>query len=635
VALGRLMLLLWAALALLLPSCRCSDTDVIAQLVEMDGQVQRDWESRQEQWETTAVGAEFRMGDGVRSRDQSSAALRLTGDARLKLTPNTVVRFLTDTERGHVGLDVAVGTAELETKSEALRINSSIGVVVIDPGTQLQLRKSERGLRFAIAVGRARIEHADGATSEVGAGKGIEIGIGGVVLDRFDFDPKGGTQASTAPSAASAEAPEDTKADIIANTTGANADRRAPGGSWEKLPAGTTKLAPGTGIRVGRATTVEVQRGRQKATLNQGEFVVGVPGGYLIQAVKGPVRLTSGGRTSVSVPGGVIVARGSNTSAEVEAGGEQGTRVQVHVGEVEVRGRKTDVLGGGESGLLSRDGELSISGRGPSQVDLVVNAGEDFTVHDPKPPTAIGFRLGGKCPQGSVLSLGAEQWASRGAQVNAAVSTGRHSYQVRCLGPDGPQAEVVAQGRAIVLRDAGTAPIASKAPVTHVNADGRRYTVLYQNRLPKITVGWAAAPVAPSYTLIVDGRSIRTSSPNHAFGSGRLGEGRHTIRFRAATNPLRRSRPTTIVISFDNATPTASLDALSDTRFTPDSSVTIAGKSLPGWQVSVGGKELKLDGQSRFSGEVKVPEGHSALTVKFSHPRRGTHYYLRRPKRKP
>jgi hypothetical protein len=331
----------------------------------------------------------------------------------------------------------------------------------------------------------------------------------------------------------------------------------------------------------------------------------------------------------------VIVARGSNTSADVEAGGKKGTEVRVHLGEVEVRGRKTDVLSGGESGLLSRDGELSISGRGPTHVDLVVNAGDSFTVHDPKPPTAVGFRLAAQCPQGSVLSFGATQWAGGEAQVNASINTGQHSYQVRCLGPDGPQAEVVAQGRVIVVRDAGTAPIASKAPVTHVETDGRRYTVLYQNRLPKITVGWAAAPVAPSYTLTIDGRSIRTATPNHAFASGRLGEGTHTVRFRAATNPLRRSRRTTIYIRFDNAMPTASLDALSKPAFTRDGSVTISGKSLPGWQVSVGGKELKLDGQSRFRGEVQVPEGHSALTVMFSHPTRGTHYYLRRSQKKP
>jgi hypothetical protein len=297
---------------------------------------------------------------------------------------------------------------------------------------------------------------------------------------------------------------------------------------------------------------------------------------------------------------------------------------------VEVQGKTTSTLHGGESGLLKKTGELTVGGRGPGSVDLIVNAGDSFTVHDPRPPTAIGFKLGGQCPKGVVVQLGTQPWAGRGGQANVPVDAGRHSYQVRCLGPDGPEKQSVAEGRVIVLRDAGTAPIASGAPTSHVNTDGRRYTVLYQNNLPRITVGWAGAPEAPSYTLVVDSRRIGTSSPNYAFSAGALTEGNHTLRFEAATVPSRKSRLTHVAIRFDNAMPTASLDPIGG-AVGADGKVLVAGKALPGWTVSVGGEKLELDGQSRFRGNATLPDGHDALPVKFEHPTRGTHYYLRRP----
>ena len=627
-ALTRALLLLLACAVILgLPSCRCSDANVVAELLEFDGTIQRDWADKLDQWQGAEEGEKFQLGDGVKSGDKSTATLKLHGNALLKLTPKTMVRFLTEATPAHLGMDVMLGEATLETTDQGLRIASSIGAVVIEPGSQLRMSKSERGVRFEIAVGRARVESTDGKSTDLGAGKGIEVGVGGAVLEEYDVDAK---PTEDPKAAAEPEEADDTNAPIMAHTTGNSASMRPPGGSWQKLAPGSKQLQPGTGVKVTGDSSVTIQRGKQSATLKDGEFVVGVPGGYLIQAVKGPVRLSSGGQASVSVPGGVIVAKGSDTSADVTVGGKDGTRIQVHLGDVEVQGKSTTTLYGGESGLLKEDGELSVGGRGPGSADLIVNAGDSFTVHDPGPPTNIGFKLGGQCAKGAVVRLANQQWAGRGGQANVPVKAGRHSYEVNCLGPDGPEKESVAKGRVIVLRDAGTASIASGAPTSHVNTDGRRYTVLYQNNLPRITVGWAGAPEASSYTLVVDARRIRTSSPNYAFPSGALTEGTHTVRFEAATVPSRKSRQTRISIRFDNAMPTASLDPIGG-KVGSDGTMLVAGKALPGWSVSVGGKKLNLDGQSRFRGSAALPEGHDALPVKFEHPSRGTHYYLRRP----
>jgi hypothetical protein len=626
----RALVFLLLALVAALPSCRCSDVEVVARLVELSGTIQRDWSDRLEQWEAAAVEAEFTVGDAVRSGDKSTAVLTLQGNARLSLTPKTVVRFLKEASPGAVGMDVSVGSASVETTDQELRITSSIGAVVVEPGTQMRMSKSDRGLRFEVMVGKARIERGDQATSVLAAGQGIEVAIGGAVVERFALDQDGQDKNKDQKAAAAEEKPDE-KADIFAHTVGNGASMRAPGGNWQKLASGSRKLDPGTGVRVKGDTTVTVQRGKQQATLREGEFVVGLPGGYLVQAVRGPVRLSSGGKTSISVPGGVIVAKGSDTSADVLVAGKRGTSVRVHVGQVEVRGKATNLLSAGEGGVLSRSGELSITGRGPGHADLVVSGGDSFTVHDPRPPTVIGFRLGGGCEQGAVVVVGGQQWAARGGQANASFSPGRRGYKIHCLGPDGPQAEAVAQGTVILVRDAGTQALARRAPTTHVNTDGRRYTVLYQNRLPTITVGWANAPEAPAYTLQIDSRSIRTTGPNYAFGSGTLQEGTHTVRFEAASVPPRRSRRTTIAIRFDNATPTASLEPVPDAQFEQGATATISGKALPGWKVTVGGQELKLDGQSRFRGSAKMPDNQRSLPVKFQHPTRGVHYYLRRP----
>jgi len=625
-----LLVLLGSLLLSLLPACRCSDSAIIARLDTANGTIERDFAQRLQQWEAAAIGSEFRMGDGVKSGAQSTATLTLTGNAKLSLTPKSVVRFLKDIQEGQLGMDVEVGTANLETGDQELKVLSSVGAVVIEPGTQMRMSRSERGIRFEIAVGSARIDRGAAGVTALDAGRGIEVAVGGAVVEEYAVGEAAVTDAGAVAEAAAEEPAEDPNAEITADTSGNGAQMRAPGGSWQKLAPGTAKLEPGTGVRVTGDSAVTVRRGKQSATLRQGEFLVGAPGGYLVQAVKGPVRLASGGQTAVSVPGGVIIAKGSDTSADVQVDGKKGTSISVHVGEVEVRAKETSTLRGGEDGVLSEAGELSVSGRGPGTADLVVNAGDTFTVHDPRPPTAVGFRMGGACEKGAVAVVGKQQWAGRGGQINVPMPPGRHPYQVKCLEPDGP-GKVVAHGNVLILHDAGTAPIAQTAPTSHVNTDGRRYTVLYQNRLPRLTVGWAGAPPASSYTLVVDGRRFTSGSPNHAFGSGELHEGTHTVRFEAATDPPRQSRRTTIHIRFDNATPTASLDPVSAEQVASGSGVTISGRALPGWEVSVDGKPIPLDGQSRFRGKADVPAGQSSLPVKFEHPTRGTHYYLRRP----
>jgi hypothetical protein len=84
-------------------------------------------------------------------------------------------------------------------------------------------------------------------------------------------------------------------------------------------------------------------------------------------------------------------------------------------------------------------------------------------------------------------------------------------------------------------------------------------------------------------------------------------------------------------IRFDNATPAASIVSPADGSFGPGAQVKVAGTAAPGSTVSVGGVELTQDDQHRFSGDVQAPSAERALAIRFVHPQRGAHIYLRRP----
>jgi hypothetical protein len=378
---------------------------------------------------------------------------------------------------------------------------------------------------------------------------------------------------------------------------------------------------------------MDVTRGGEHATLRgAGEFVVAEAGRSFIQTHGGGVAFASVSQdVQVSVPGGTIVVK-TGSSADVRVDTEA-AKVAVAAGTVELRGPSgSEQLSAGEEGTLGTQGKTGVAGRGPGYVDFVAGGGS-FAVHDPKPPTAIGFPTGSACPEGAIVDVGGKgKLRSRGTGVvSVLVPAGAHKYQVFCVTGTGVSNQPATSGSVSVLRDAGTARIPRTAATTLVDTDGRNYTVLYQNILPKISVRWPNAPAGSSYTLTASSPGGKTeyhssSTAAWSFPSGALREGTHRLTFDAGSA---RSKTTTLELRFDNAAPTATLTSPSD-GFAPGSTVTVAGAALEGWSISAGGRELPLDGQQRFSGEVTAPGGERALAVQFVNPRRGVHYYLRR-----
>jgi hypothetical protein len=271
---------------------------------------------------------------------------------------------------------------------------------------------------------------------------------------------------------------------------------------------------------------------------------------------------------------------------------------------------------------------------GPERVSIAAAAGESFTVHAARLPVAVAFELAGRCPGEAALVLDGKPRARGGAQVSAAFGGGRHGYELRCVQPDGGLApDALAGGHVTALRDGGSAPLPLRAPTTVVDADGKRYTVLFQNLLPRIDLRWPNAPRSTAYSVRVEsegrGTSERqTSKPELSFAAGMLREGSHRLTF--STPQGVRSRTTTLEIRFDNAAPRASVTKPRDGSFTPGSTVEVAGVALPGYQVSLPGGAIELDNQFRFAGSAVTTHARPDVALRIESPRGGVHYYVRR-----
>jgi hypothetical protein len=144
-------------------------------------------------------------------------------------------------------------------------------------------------------------------------------------------------------------------------------------------------------------------------------------------------------------------------------------------------------------------------------------------------------------------------------------------------------------------------------------------------------VRWPSAPSGGPFSLTLrsqgKARQFSSAGPSFALPGGTLGEGSHELWFEGGGQ---RSRTTTVAVQFDNAAPTASISSPAEQGFARGARVAVAGTALPGWSVFAGGQELGQDSQQRFAADVQAPGDVRALLIRFSHPQRGVHYYLRR-----
>lgn len=263
----------------------------------------------------------------------------------------------------------------------------------------------------------------------------------------------------------------------------------------------------------------------------------------------------------------------------------------------------------------------------PGRAHLEISVGESPTIHDPTPtPIAVRLDFGADCPGRGLVTLRSgrrtTRWAGEGSAI-VTLSPGRNVYALECGG-------AVRRGSMTVRRDDGSTRLQSIAPRNVVDTDGRTYDVLYQNALPIITVRWRGEGGSATLHMSTGERERTLPAPGARaeLRSGEVGEGTHRVWFMVGG---RRSPETTLRIRFDNAAATAMIrEPSASTPLAPGGTVHVSGAVLPDTDVRAGGSALVVDPQLRFEGDVTVPTQTDALVIRFSHPRRGVHYYLRR-----
>ncbi len=610
------------------------DPKTLARLVELTGTgIQRDFAAQPKQWQKAELGAQFAIGDAVRSDAASKASIIFVDESQLQLQPSTTVRFLADettdpSKRGQT-LDIETGEALLIASGRDLMLRTHVGLAVLQANGRLRITRNGENADYRVELGEVRFRDASGAETRIRAGENMEIGIGMAVMRRNAAAAKPDANAEP-----DANVEPDAPKGVLVNVGDAGITARDARGAWQELPQGEHTLEAGTGLRLPNNTSVKITRGKDRAVLRGvGEFVLGA-GAMLFEIRSGEAQLDAADEdVEVIVPGGLIVAKAvdGGTDATVRISGGQGV-LKVDRGEAAFKG-----LNGSESVASGDEWRWAAANvapddaqqeAGPDYFNLVARAGESFVVHAPEVPVAVAIDFRAKCGGDGFVELTSGKQRGRGTgRANLLMQSGSRAYAVRCADAKGGPGKLVARGAITVLRDAGTGKLPPSAPTSYVEADGRSYTIYYQNQLPDISVRWPNAPKADTYRLEVDGTALDLDKPEHIIKSGSLRDGTHSLAFHAQD---RKSRAATIEISFDNAAPKASLFVPADRSFSPGSSVNIEGVALRGWKVELDGGTIETDASDRFAGQVATSAERPDIAVRLSHPRLGTHYYLRR-----
>jgi hypothetical protein len=619
--------------------CDACGQAAVATLSSADGAVSRDEAAEPLSWADAPLGTVFGLGDAVRTGDGAHAQLGLAAGGILDLGPATIVRFSTSPGAGGAGAALEVGEAEIE--GGEIVLDTIIGQARLERGTRVRIARGDTST-LSVLVGRATIETA-AERVDLAAGQGLVVDVGGAIIERTGR-PEGAADAGPAraetPDAGSAAVPDAVDAgalapDAVAIAVHGRVRVRGEGQTrWTALGEGES-LTRGSRVAVPRGATLEVRTANGTAVVRGAAEVVVGAGGSLVDASSGRLEVrTDTGEITVHVPGGVIVARaeGGPGEARVDVGAD-GSRVEAVRGAVDVRGEDGDrTLRAGEHATLGEEGALAEVDRVPDRPDVAIDAGESPYLHDPETPTAVRIRVGSACAGDAIVEVargssfrGAPAYRGSGSVVVVAPS-GSSRYRVRCATADGVETEVRATGSLRVSRDAGSQPLPRGAPASVVDADGRPYTVLYQNQLPAITVRWPRAPRGP-YVLEVrasGGARVeeRSASPSVSLASGRLAEGTHRIADGSARTP-----ETTLRIEYDNAAPAAYLRP----SMVEGGAMSIEGAAFEGATVAIGGAPVELDAQRRFRASATIPGDETCVAVRISHPQRGVHYYLRCP----
>jgi ferric-dicitrate binding protein FerR (iron transport regulator) len=618
--------------------CGCgSGSDVLATVTMVSGGVlQLDDFAPPIAWQNTGVGAQAKAGDALRTDAKATARLQLADRSEITLQPDCILRFRPGQDGHEAEFDLLQGDAYVQTGENELPLHTTVGIATLRPGARIQLQRSGDALHILLHVGEATFRTVDGKDVALKQGESLKLEIGAAIIRESAHGHAAGVQAEKKSQPLLLEVPE------------GGVKARGPNEpSYHALPNGTSAILPGTSLNVAPGSRAILRREDDSVELfGAGDFRV-TGEGPLVTAKRGKLRFQSKSRdVLVVVPGGKILARAA------DGGSEADLEVGAHTGRLAVaRGRVIWNSGADEKQIapgeplewsLPADGAETdtkpgdrpqpgdpLQPKAPEKVSFTVSAGESFVVHAPELPVALGVTAPSNCQGDALVELnGGARYRGTGT-VKVWLDAATRSIGTRCA--DKP-AKTTLRAQVRVLEDAGTRKLPARPPMSNVEADGRGYTIYYQNQPPDIHVRWPSPPDTTAYQLDVDGNVQKLNAPEYTFTSGALADGQHRVTFSALS---RRSRTTAVEVRFDNTAATASLNAPRDRGFAPGSEVEIEGVLLPAWKVSVDGGTIEKVGDSRSQGRITTTSGAPDFAVRLSHKKLGTHYYVRRAAESP
>ena len=607
----------------------CDQREKLARLIEISGgTVQRDDAEPAETWEQVELGADFAEGEGLRTPAQSAAVVQFPDGSELFVKPGSVVRFRAAGNPDERSVDLVSGEAVIRAGGKATQLRTHVGLAMLKPGAMLQLIRSANGLRVHLEVGDASFRMLDGKDVVLSAGEDLRLEIGAAVIR----EPSASARADPQPEAASALQLQVTRAEVRART------KQEAGARL--LAVGASSLQADTELVLSGSGSATLLRELDRVQLEGGEYRID-DAENLLSAHRGKLRMHAESHdVHIAVPGGWIIARAANGGSEAEIDlDDKQAELRVVRGEVSwQRGAAQKQvtpgqplrwqLAAAEPATPDTQAEGPTFAESPDRVSLAVRAGESFVLHAPELPVALELKSESGCTGSLVAELnGGAHYRGTSTSVKLWLDDKSRSYSLRCQTPEGKLSKPSARANVRALHDAGTRDLPPRAPTSLVDADGRGYTIYYQNQLPDVRIRWPSPPEASGYQLDVDGKALALKAPEHTFNSGGLRDGVHRLTFSAKE---RRSRTTTVEVRFDNTATTASLSAPRDRSFSPGADVEIEGVLLPAWKVSLDGGMIEKVGEDRFHGRIVTTQQNPDFAVRLFHPRLGTHYYLRR-----
>ncbi len=615
-----------ALVALSAVACGDKAPKTIAELIEVvEGGAKK--AKNDGKWSTASKGDKFTIGDQLRTDDEGVARL-IIGGSKLRMGNNTLLEF---------GGKNIVFFGEIEVDQGVSELGIDFGDAEITTTGTLRISRRNDQLQFEVLVGDATITQL-GDVTLLAAGDELGFDFGDGILEPIE---KPTLDAGVPDAGLEPDAAVESRAAVTAMVSGKGVRvRGADGGKWAKLKPGEQSMASQSELEIKRRSKVVFTRGSDRVSVPGASLAyVDASNGSFVTLKKGRAEAhAEGAQVKVAVPAGTVELHSGGevaTNLRLEVG-RQGTIVEMKTGKATLRvGSKVETIGIGESARLHK-GQIEVIDRAPSFSHITLGAVSGATLHVVKSPVNVRINFKDKCARAVVevargrnFGRPAQRRAGKGSAI-LVLTSGSHRYRVRCYAGDSLSKKPAFAGRLSVRRDSGSRPLPRGAPKNTIDADGRPYTVLYQNRLPAITIRWRGAPKASRYTLTVSGgkgkkvREVKSSKPQHTYKPGVFTEGSYDYWFVAGGKASRRSK---LKISFDNAASTGYLSSPRPNERLSGSQVVVKGAAVLGWTVTVGGQKLALDKQYRF--EESVPLAPDGLAVRFSHPKYGTHYYIR------